>query len=46
MIYRECYLEKFKSLFKVDFFNGSSISPLDSEQAEVPLWVKDYYENI
>ncbi|CBK22396.2 Lipoyltransferase [Blastocystis hominis] len=44
--YTECYLEKFKSHFKVDFFEGSSISPLDSEQAEAPSWVKEYYEHL
>lgn len=43
---RECYLDKFKSHFKVDFFEGSSSSPLDSEQPEVPSWVKEYYERL
>ena len=43
---RECYLEKFKMHFKVDFFEGSSTSPLDSEQAEAPSWVKEYYEHL
>ena len=41
---RECYLEKFKKYFQVDFFEGSMESPLDEDQLhDDPQWVRDYY---
>lgn len=41
--YRECYLEKFKKYFEVEFFDGSNESPLDEDQIhDNPMWVQDY----
>ena len=41
---RQCYLEMFKKHFKVEFFEGSSSSPLDEEQTQpMPQWAKEYY---
>ena len=40
---RECYLEKFKKYFKVDYFEGSCESPLDEDQLHSnPEWVRQY----
>ena len=42
--YTECFLDKFREQFKVEFFEGSSQSPLDEDQAMMPQWVCDYYK--
>lgn len=41
---RRCYLEMFKKHFKVEFFEGSSSSPLDEDQTQpMPQWAAEYY---
>ena len=41
---RQCYLEMFKKHFKVEFFDGSSSSPLDEDQLQpMPQWAQEYY---
>ncbi|OAO14070.1 lipoyltransferase [Blastocystis sp. ATCC 50177/Nand II] len=42
--YTQCYLEMFKKHFKVEFFDGSSSSPLDEDQSQpMPQWAQEYY---
>lgn len=36
-------MEKFKKYFEVEYFDGSSESPLDEDQIhDNPMWVQDY----
>ena len=44
---RKCYLEMFKKYFKVEFFEGSSESPLDKDQTTpIPDWAAAYYSHL